>query len=52
MRNTFCERRCEKDDPSTDSNLISYVHGFSFQFSTVVEVAADLISFIYLLVVI
>ena len=40
------EKRCEKDVPSTNSNLISYV----FHFSTAVKVAEDLISFTDLLV--
>ena len=48
VRKTSRERRREKDVPSTDSNLISFV----FQFSTAVKVAEDLISFTDLLVIV
>ena len=41
------KRRCEKDIPSTDSNLISFV----FQLSNDSKVAEDLISFTDLLVI-
>ena len=47
VRKTLWDRR-EKDVPSTDSNLISYV----FQFSTAFKVAEDLIRFTDLLVLV
>ena len=54
MRKTLLERRCEKDVRKTlDGFLLMFLIDFPlffFRFSTVVEVAEDLISFTDLLV--
>ena len=53
MRKTLLERRCEKDVRKTlDGFLLMFLIDFLcfFRFSTVVEVAEDLISFTDLLV--
>ena len=53
MRKTLLDRRCEKDVRKTlDGFLLMFLIDFLcfFRFSTVVEVAEDLISFTYLLV--